>query len=87
MSPRSWRHQIAGDTRIPLSVKSNLTARDCSRLNASTQILVGFCKNPREDGLMNAQTKRADYYDANERGNESVLNKGGESYAALAVGT
>jgi hypothetical protein len=35
---------------------------------------------------MNAQTKRADYYDANESGNEAVLNEGGESYASDQTG-
>jgi len=35
---------------------------------------------------MNAQTKRADYYDANESGNEAVLNEGGGSYASDQTG-
>jgi hypothetical protein len=36
--------------------------------------------------LMNAQTKRTDYYDANESGNEAVLNDGGGSYASDQTG-
>jgi hypothetical protein len=35
---------------------------------------------------MNVQTKRADYYDANERSNETILSEGGESYASDQAG-